>query len=142
VKFGAKISERGEPAITLCEALAYYEDVDSGDVYTLVHLRIVTGRTHQIRVHMMHLGHPVVGDMQYVTDQALIDRDFKLCDRIFLHKFRIAFFNMKGEPVIRACPLRMAPKLWRALECLRRTDTFSLQGCDAPGLMQEAWYEK
>lgn len=94
VRGGAKISERGEPAITLCEALAYYEDVDSGDVYTLAHLRIVTGRTHQIRVHMLHLGHPVVGDMQYVTDQALIDRDCKFCDRVFLHKFRIAFCDL------------------------------------------------
>ena len=50
----------GEKAITHFEALKRL-----GDAYTLVKLEPVTGRTHQLRVHMAYLGHPIVGDKLY-----------------------------------------------------------------------------
>ena len=44
-------------------------------VRSLVHLELETGRTHQIRVHMAHIGHPLTGDFLYGTeDRALIPR--------------------------------------------------------------------
>jgi len=52
-------SKVGRPAVT-----RYRIETVLGDL-ALVRVRIETGRTHQIRVHLAHLGHPVVGDMQY-----------------------------------------------------------------------------
>ena len=52
--------------------------------YSLVEARILTGRTHQIRVHFAELGHPVVGDVKY----GLKDKKF---ERMALHARSIAF---------------------------------------------------
>jgi 23S rRNA pseudouridine1911/1915/1917 synthase len=49
----------GKPALTAFRALAHYKG------YTLLALKLGTGRTHQIRVHMAHIGHPVAGDSKY-----------------------------------------------------------------------------
>lgn len=53
------VSAKGKEAITQFKVLERFED------YTLVGLTIKTGRTHQIRVHMTHLGYPLVGDPTY-----------------------------------------------------------------------------
>lgn len=47
------------------EAITHYKVLQRYDKYTLLEIKIDTGRTHQIRVHMAYIGHPVVGDMQY-----------------------------------------------------------------------------
>ena len=47
------------------EAITHYKVLQRYDKYTLLEIKIDTGRTHQIRVHMSYIGHPVVGDMQY-----------------------------------------------------------------------------
>ena len=54
--------------------------------YTLVEARLVTGRTHQIRVHFAHAGHPVVGDRVYGRRKAQL-----ACPRQFLHACRLGF---------------------------------------------------
>lgn len=46
-------------------ALSHYRVLERFDAHTLVEVRLETGRTHQIRVHMMHIGHPLVGDPLY-----------------------------------------------------------------------------
>ena len=53
------ISKEGKPAVTHFEVVERYKDT------TLVKCRLVTGRTHQIRVHMSAIGHPVEGDPLY-----------------------------------------------------------------------------
>ncbi len=53
------VTEKGRPAVT------HYETLAAGPLATLLRVRIETGRTHQIRVHLAHLGHPVVGDAVY-----------------------------------------------------------------------------
>ncbi len=56
-------------------AVTHYETLGLYGPYALVRLTLDTGRTHQIRVHMAHLGHPLLGDFLYgVEDKALIDR--------------------------------------------------------------------
>ena len=47
------------------EAITHYKVLQRYDKYTLLEIKIDTGRTHQIRVHMAYIGHPIVGDMQY-----------------------------------------------------------------------------
>ena len=47
------------------EAITHYQVVDSHDGYTHLTCRLETGRTHQIRVHMAHIGHPLLGDPVY-----------------------------------------------------------------------------
>lgn len=47
------------------EAITEYETINTFDGGALLSIRILTGRTHQIRVHMRHLGHPVLGDTLY-----------------------------------------------------------------------------
>merc|ERR1719222_661896 len=105
-----RIDPKGQPATTVWEAIAEYENPDTKERYTLVHCRMVTLRTHQIRVHFQHLGHPLVGDSLYGLGDPPA-----FCSRIFLHKFRIGFFNLKGEACVERCSLQCAPDLWKAL---------------------------
>lgn len=60
----------GERAVTNVFALKYYEDKN----ISLCKFRLFTGRTHQIRVHMKHIGHPIIGDFLYNPDYRLINR--------------------------------------------------------------------
>lgn len=54
------VLEDGYPSVTHYRVLERFEKG-----YTLVELVLETGRTHQIRVHMSHIGHPIVGDVLY-----------------------------------------------------------------------------
>lgn len=70
--------EHGRPAITRYRALEHRNH------RTLVQLRLETGRTHQIRVHLSHLGHPICGDFLYGTELRALP------GRFALHSARIA----------------------------------------------------
>ena len=59
-------------------AVTHYSVVEPGARYSLVRLRLETGRTHQIRVHMAHLGHPIAGDFLYGTEDARLPGRFAL----------------------------------------------------------------
>lgn len=61
-----------------------YEVLSVGEGFALVRCRLMTGRTHQIRVHLASLGHPVVGDVVYGTGEEGIPRQA-------LHAWRLAF---------------------------------------------------
>jgi 23S rRNA pseudouridine1911/1915/1917 synthase len=72
-------SARGRPAKT------DYRVVCSGDQASLVECRLHSGRTHQIRVHLHHLGHPVLGDKVYAAHLA------KNFPRHMLHAWKLGF---------------------------------------------------
>ncbi len=63
------------------------------DGATLVEARLLTGRTHQIRVHAAWLGHPVVGDPRYGADEVNASFCLKGLKRMFLHAWRLAFIH-------------------------------------------------
>ena len=66
---------------------------------TLVRLKLVTGRTHQIRVHLKHIGHPLIGDTLYGEKSLLIDRQA-------LHCYEMKFKHpLTNEDMIITCPL-------------------------------------
>jgi 23S rRNA pseudouridine1911/1915/1917 synthase len=62
------VTAKGRPSVT------HYETLEAHRRTTLLKVRLETGRTHQIRVHMQAIGHPVVGDPTYGSDPALADR--------------------------------------------------------------------
>jgi len=72
-------SSRGRPAKT------EYRVIRSRDQASLVECRLHSGRTHQIRVHLHHLGHPVLGDKVYAT------RSAKNFPRQMLHAWKLGF---------------------------------------------------
>lgn len=76
----AVVYKNSKPAITHFQALKYY------DKYTLVRVRLETGRTHQIRVHFSNIGHPVVGDPVYSNGK----NEFGITVQL-LHAGRIEF---------------------------------------------------
>lgn len=66
------VKDDGQPSITEYRSEKIFE-ID-GCEYTLVRLRLLTGRTHQIRVHLSHIGYPILGDSLYGEESHLIAR--------------------------------------------------------------------
>ncbi len=74
-------------------------------VYSLLQCAPVTGRTHQIRVHLAHAGHPIVGDERYGDEDAnRLAKKFGLA-RLFLHAQSIAFADDSGNELHFTAPL-------------------------------------
>lgn len=104
-------SEVGKPAVTHYRVLERFGHV------TLVECRLETGRTHQIRVHMRHIGHPLFNDERYGGDQilrgdtsasyrAFIHNCFALCPRQALHARTLGFVHpVTGEEMFFTSPL-------------------------------------
>lgn len=75
------------------DAKTYYKVLERFNNYTLIEAQLETGRTHQIRVHMAHINHPVVGDPTYSRRK----NEFKL-DKQMLHSRRLGFSHPRtGE---------------------------------------------
>lgn len=74
------------------------------DGATLVRVELLTGRTHQIRVHAASIGHPVAGDVRYGLDDDPVVRNFGLA-RLFLHASAIALEHPEGNTLRVQCPL-------------------------------------
>ena len=79
------VSEKGLNAVTKCERLA----VDKSGKFSLVKLELLTGRTHQARVHMAHIKHPVLGDRKYGDFK--INKSLKQIPRPLLHAYELEF---------------------------------------------------
>ena len=85
----------GKPAVTHWQVLARYPG------YTYVQCRLETGRTHQIRVHMASLGHPILGDTVYGHKKPELGQNTQC-----LHAKELTFRHPRtDEPVTVTCPL-------------------------------------
>lgn len=74
------------------EAITHYETVEEFNGYALLKLNLETGRTHQIRVHLSHKGHPIVGDTVYGGGSTQFERASKsLIDGQMLHARELSF---------------------------------------------------
>jgi 23S rRNA pseudouridine955/2504/2580 synthase/23S rRNA pseudouridine1911/1915/1917 synthase len=88
-------------------------------IYSFVQFQIHTGRTHQIRVHMKNLGHPVVCDPLYGDGKAVLISGLKkkynlskneleerpILGRLALHAFQLAFIDINGKKIELEAPL-------------------------------------
>lgn len=104
---------KGRPSLT------DYEVLENFSLYSLVKLQLHTGRTHQIRVHMKYLGHPIAVDELYGTDKPIklssIKKKFKLgkyteeekplLSRLALHAFQLRFTDAHHHEHVIEAPL-------------------------------------
>ncbi|MDC8833079.1 RluA family pseudouridine synthase [Alteromonas gilva] len=85
-------AEHGKPALT------HYEVVSQSEQETLVALVPVTGRSHQLRVHMLALGHPILGDRLYGSDAVVGS-----APRLQLHAESLQFNHPTSNKVMQFC---------------------------------------
>jgi 23S rRNA pseudouridine955/2504/2580 synthase/23S rRNA pseudouridine1911/1915/1917 synthase len=96
---------KGKPSVT------EYEVVEQFRSYAWMHFNILTGRTHQIRVHMKHLGHPIACDELYGDSKSVLLSSFKkkfklskqeeeekpILNRLALHAFELSFTDINNH---------------------------------------------
>ncbi len=97
-RMGVSDDFNAKSAITTFSVLERFEAGRNDDGYTLLECHLFTGRTHQIRVHMAYIKHPVVGDPVYgrAANVKIRNRDAALksemgLERQFLHSYRLTF---------------------------------------------------
>ncbi|WP_197068474.1 bifunctional tRNA pseudouridine(32) synthase/23S rRNA pseudouridine(746) synthase RluA [Photobacterium gaetbulicola] len=79
----------GKPSVT------HYQVLERGNNASLVRLRPITGRSHQLRVHLLALGHPILGDGFYAHPEAKA-----MAPRLQLHAAELSFFHPRsGTPM-------------------------------------------
>ena len=104
------VSASGERRVSVAEkgmaALTRVKVLKTGGEASALEVQLLTGRTHQIRVHLAHAGHPVLGDDKYgdfALNRALAKRGIR---RLFLHAGRLAFAHpLTGERLRLQAPL-------------------------------------
>ncbi|HEX4947291.1 MAG TPA: RluA family pseudouridine synthase [Blastocatellia bacterium] len=105
VKMSARPVEQGRHALTLYRVVERFTD------FTLLDVEIKTGRTHQIRVHLAHLKHPIVGDTTYDGGRVNTVKDARLRSAIeklgrpVLHAASLCFTHLNGEQMKFGTPL-------------------------------------
>ena len=82
------IDSTGQPSRTIYKVIKEFQSNSQNDMksLSLVKCRLETGRTHQIRVHFSHIGHPLLGDTLYGNSSPLITRQA-------LHSYMISFVH-------------------------------------------------
>jgi 23S rRNA pseudouridine1911/1915/1917 synthase len=125
------VYKKGKPCLT------DYVVEKSWNQYSLLSFDLHTGRTHQIRVHCKHIGHPIVCDPLYGDGKPVLLSGFKkkfklskeeeserpILNRLGLHSFSLSFLNRQGEAVCIEAPL---PKDLEAL--MKQLDKYKSVG--------------
>ena len=125
-------------SVTTFSVLERFEAGRRDEGYTLLECKLFTGRTHQIRVHMASIHHPVVGDQLYGRGAEAVNLGL---DRQFLHSWRLAFEHpVTGEPME-----FIDPPTWELMEALESLAGMSMgrteRGEEVLGrfAQEEAW---
>jgi 23S rRNA pseudouridine955/2504/2580 synthase len=113
-----RVSEDGKPALSIFRPLEVFTDV------TLVEVSLLTGRTHQIRVHAASIGHPIAGDEKY-GDEAF-NRHMKTYGlrRLYLHAKSLAFAltGLDEKAPVQQFDAPLGDELESVLKKLRKKD--------------------
>lgn len=89
----------GRESTTLYRVITNYKLLITNENLTLVELSPKTGRTHQIRVHLQYIKHPIFSDPLY-AGRKTSRNDRKLLPRVFLHASKISFIHPKTNEII------------------------------------------
>jgi 23S rRNA pseudouridine1911/1915/1917 synthase len=94
-------------AVTEWQRIANYKSgIENDDEkYSMLELKPLTGRTHQLRVHLKHLGYPIVSDLMYLGRRQS-DKDLKWCPRMWLHAKKLSLKHPVFEKTMDfECPI-------------------------------------
>lgn len=94
-----KLVAKSDEGSTGRSAMTTYEVVKKYINYTLIKVKILTGRTHQIRVHLSSIGHPVVGDKLYETHDIRLKKKGVDLGRLWLYAAKLGFKDLDGKKV-------------------------------------------
>ncbi|MFO0875597.1 MAG: RluA family pseudouridine synthase [Phycisphaerales bacterium] len=132
-KYAVRWDETGKPSVTIYRVRELY------DGFTLVELELKTGRTHQIRVHLSHIGYPIVGDDMYggrhlrlgeIAGSSVAGAGTVAISRQCLHAATLGFRHpISGAPMQLSAPL---PEDMRRLVALLRAHR-APEAVDVPG---------
>ncbi|MFA5133424.1 MAG: RluA family pseudouridine synthase [Patescibacteria group bacterium] len=92
---GGKMAARPKDDEDSREAKTHIQVLKKFKNYTYLEVQIFTGRTHQIRAHLLAYGYPVVGDNLYRLRRQRVKNPG--CERLFLHSHKLGFNNMEGK---------------------------------------------
>jgi 23S rRNA pseudouridine955/2504/2580 synthase/23S rRNA pseudouridine1911/1915/1917 synthase len=107
------VHAKGKPSVT------HYKVIEDLPHFSVVEFNIETGRTHQIRVHCQHIGHPIIGDELYGSADPILLSSFKkkfklakteleerpILSRLALHASRLTFSDQQGKELVFEAPL-------------------------------------
>lgn len=121
-KFGTRQSLRPSTRKELTEraALTEYKTLKTYSKYSLLEIKPHTGRTHQIRIHLRSIGHPIVCDPIYAEKSRACPASL---NRLFLHAGKISFSLPSGNAL--TIEAEMPPELSDFLEALAKNDALS-----------------
>tara|TARA_B100001057_G_scaffold448684_1_gene489210 strand:+ start:1680 stop:2594 length:915 start_codon:yes stop_codon:yes gene_type:complete len=90
-----KVSVGGKTAKT------FFQVVQSSNYFSQIQCELVTGRTHQLRVHLSELGHPIVGDNKYGLKENKLSKDLSYKKRMYLHAYSFSSEELNMNLIVR-----------------------------------------
>lgn len=89
-----RVHESNDVAVDAVQALTKYRPIAHNNDFSLLEIQLITGKTHQIRVHLESINHPIIGDRKY--GDISINKDFKIeygLNNQFLHGEKVKFHH-------------------------------------------------